>query len=122
MSRATIEITVNAVDAPRAVAFWTAALGYRVRHVRPPYTVLGPPGDSDALLLLVQQVPAHGQGAGSRVHPDLRMADPEAEVQRLVELGATLQGYFDETDRGGGVWWVLHDPEGTPFCICPPRS
>ena len=38
MPGAAVEITVNAVDAPRAVAFWAAALGYRVRHVRPPYT------------------------------------------------------------------------------------
>ena len=121
MTRGAIEITVNAVDAPRAVAFWTAALGYRVRHVRPPYTVLGPPS-GDATLLLVQQVPAHGDSVGSRVHLDLRVPDPEAEVQRLVELGATLQGYLDETHQGGGVWWVLHDPEGTPFCICPARG
>jgi predicted enzyme related to lactoylglutathione lyase len=116
-----VEITVNAVDAPRAVAFWAAVLGYQVRHVRPPYTVLGPAG-GDATLLLVQEVPAHGDGFGSRVHLDLRVADPQAEVQRLVGLGATLQGYLDETDRGGGVWWVMHDPEGTPFCICPARG
>jgi catechol 2,3-dioxygenase-like lactoylglutathione lyase family enzyme len=122
MPCAAIEVTVNAVDAPRAVAFWTAALGYQVRHVRPPYTVLGPPEGGDATLLLVQQVPAHGDGVGSRMHLDLRVADPQAEVQRLVELGATLQGYLDETDRGGGTWWVMHDPEGTPFCICPARG
>jgi len=121
MAATSMEITVNAVDPARAVAFWTAVLGYQIRHVRPPYTVLGPPPGGEGPLLLVQRVPAH-DGAGTRVHLDVRVPRPRDEVRRLVALGATLQGYVDESDQGGGTWWVLHDPEGTPFCVCPSRG
>ena len=116
-----VEVTINAVDPAAVSAFWAAALGYVTHHVRPPYTVLGPPGDGEGILLLVQQIPAH-EGTGTRVHLDLRVTDPRAEVARLVTLGATPQGWFDETDQGGGTWCVLHDPEGTPFCVCPRRD
>lgn len=46
----------------------------------------------------------------NRVHLDLRADDVEAEVDRLVSLGAV------ELHRSG--WWVtLEDPEGNEFCV-----
>lgn len=50
--------------------------------------------------------------AKNRVHLDLRAADVEAEVARLVELGAR-----ELLRRDGGV--VLADPEGNELCIDP---
>jgi Glyoxalase-like domain len=47
-----------------------------------------------------------------RVHLDLHTDDLEAEVARLVGLGAT------EVARHGG-WVVLRDPAGMDFCVCP---
>ena len=47
-----------------------------------------------------------------RVHLDLHTDDLEAEVARLVGLGAT------EVARHGG-WVVLNDPAGMAFCVCP---
>ena len=50
----------------------------------------------------------------NRVHVDLRTSSA-GEVDRLVALGATVIA----TDDGptGGVWTLLHDPEGNEFCM-----
>jgi uncharacterized glyoxalase superfamily protein PhnB len=52
------------------------------------------------------------------IHLDLEVDDLEAEVERLVGLGATVVetksntiGDFTET------WTVLRDPEGNGFCV-----
>jgi predicted enzyme related to lactoylglutathione lyase len=50
----------------------------------------------------------------NRVHVDWRTDDREAEVRRLVELGATAQG---EHEVPGLRWTVLVDPEGNEFCV-----
>ena len=49
------------------------------------------------------------------MHIDLRVRDSEAEVTRLVALGArVLQGPFDDADH----WTtVLADPQGNEFCV-----
>ena len=52
----------------------------------------------------------------NRVHIDFATSDMEAEVKRLVELGAT------ETGRGNFgefEWVVLADPDGNAFCVAP---
>ena len=52
------------------------------------------------------------------IHLDLGDEDPEAELDRLIGLGATLVerkshsiGRFDER------WAVMKDPEGNGFCL-----
>ena len=48
----------------------------------------------------------------NRVHLDLVAVDVEAEIQRLADLGATVQArHTDHT--------VLVDPEGNEFCLSP---
>ena len=50
----------------------------------------------------------------NRMHVDLATRDVEAEIARLVALGAT------EIDRRAGNrtrWVVMNDPEGNEFCI-----
>ena len=50
----------------------------------------------------------------NRVHIDFAAADMEAEVKRLVELGATETG---RNNFGDFEWVVLADPEGNAFCV-----
>lgn len=50
----------------------------------------------------------------NKVHLDLHTADKEAEVTRLVELGARETGRHQ---LPGFDWVVLSDPEGNAFCI-----
>lgn len=66
--------------------------------------------------LLAQRVP-EGKTAKNRLHLDVRVGGREAvagEVDRLVALGATAHGTFDEH---GSFWTVLTDPEGNEFCV-----
>ena len=46
--------------------------------------------------------------------PGRGRSDPEAEVARLVELGATR---VRDTDEFGYRWTVMADPEGNEFCV-----
>jgi hypothetical protein len=51
----------------------------------------------------------------NRIHIDFHSVNMEAEVKRLVDLGAT------ETGRGEAgpdfQWAVLADPDGNAFCV-----
>lgn len=55
----------------------------------------------------------------NRVHLDLRPSDGtrEAEVARLVGLGAVQLADFRRPDGSG--WITLADPEGNEFCVFP---
>jgi hypothetical protein len=66
--------------------------------------------------LLFINVP-EGKVIKNRLHLDLRPVDRtrEAEVARLVELGATEIADFRRPDGGG--WITLTDPEGNEFCV-----
>ncbi|MFD2083482.1 hypothetical protein SAMN05421678_1014 [Actinopolymorpha cephalotaxi] len=80
------------------------------------------PGDPEASIsqpfgptLFFCRVP-EPKSVKNRVHVCLRPAgDPDTEVKRLLEVGATMV-----TDRRSGVdhgWAVLADPEGNEFCV-----
>jgi predicted enzyme related to lactoylglutathione lyase len=67
--------------------------------------------------LLFQRRPK-GSTTDIPIHLDLGAEDPEAELERLQSLGATLVerrshsiGGFEEQ------WAVLKDPEGNGFCL-----
>jgi predicted enzyme related to lactoylglutathione lyase len=118
---ASLEVTIDAVDAEASAAFWQAALGYRRLYDRSPFIALGPPsGDVRPRLVIqrVEEVPP----AKSPVHLDLRVDDPDAEVERLLELGATIRWVVDETELGFIRWTAMADPQGTVFCVCPARE
>jgi predicted enzyme related to lactoylglutathione lyase len=53
------------------------------------------------------------------MHVDFRSDDREAEVERVVALGASRVGEHDEF---GVRWTVLTDPEGNEFCIGEPSG
>ena len=111
-----IEITINTLDRDRAVEFWCAALGYRLRYHRGSYAVLAPSTGAGPQVV-VQAVDPASVGAGG-VHFDLRVADPAATVARLLELGARRRA---DVEDAGRRWTVLTDPDGNPFCVCPSR-
>jgi hypothetical protein len=59
------------------------------------------------------QVP-EGKSAKNRMHPDLITADLEAEVGRLIGLGATREA---DVEMGSTRWTTLQDPEGNEFDV-----
>ena len=98
-------------DVPRAIEFWTKALHYK----------LGYPADVDWAML----VPEEGEGIqlsiakatspkARRHHMDLFAEDRDAEVERLLALGATRKPWNYPPDAD---YVVLQDPDGNPFCV-----
>lgn len=49
-------------------------------------------------------------------HLDFEVDDIEAEQERVIGLGAKLQGDFTNDENYG--WRVYTDPIGHPFCLC----
>ena len=56
--------------------------------------------------------------AKNRMHLDLMAHGVEAEVARLVDLGATRVADVAEY---GFTWTVMADPEGNEFCVAMER-
>jgi Glyoxalase-like domain len=113
-------ISIDCLDPVRLAAFWAEALGWRITSVEPEEVVLEPPVGSleegivpDVLFLPVPE----DRVAKNRLHLDLRPSDQFAEVQRLLELGAT---HVDIGQSNECTWVVLADPEGNEFCVLRP--
>jgi hypothetical protein len=105
-------VTFDCADALVAARFWAAALGSDVDE------------DSTAAKAYVEaagwggpnmwftRVP-EGKTAKNRMHFDLRApGDMDAEVQRLVRLGAEV------VHRYAGLT-AMRDPDGNEFCVEP---
>jgi catechol 2,3-dioxygenase-like lactoylglutathione lyase family enzyme len=101
-------VVMNVSDLDRASAFWSEALGYR-RHPKNP-AFLMPEGASGTRVHLDEE---------DRMHLDLWAddeADQQAQVERLIALGAQRVEweYPDDAD-----FVVLADPEGTSSASSP---
>jgi catechol 2,3-dioxygenase-like lactoylglutathione lyase family enzyme len=117
LSIGTTVITVE--DISRAGDFWRAALGYVDR--RPPsddWVILDPPdrghGATSAASVALS-VSGYPQHYPPRLHLDLYADDQDAEIQRLLGLGARRvdwDGYPPDAD-----YVVLEDTEGNRFCV-----
>jgi predicted enzyme related to lactoylglutathione lyase len=104
-------VTFDAADPPRLAAFWSAALGQPIAQAEPHFALLA--RNAQGIQYLFIKVP-EGKTAKNRMHVDFHTDDLEAEVARLVALGATEQAAHHEQ---GVVWRVLADPEGNEFCV-----
>ena len=83
--------------------------------------VLGPPGQPEkgpVPTLLFLRVPDPTPGK-NRLHLDLNATDrdQDAELQRLLALGATPVDVGQEPLSDTMTWHVLADPEGNEFCL-----
>lgn len=117
-------ITIDAANSYAIAKFWAAALDL----VEDPEDPLNPdshenyvvPRDGNGTGILFINVP-ESKTVKNRIHLDVSAADGdrEAEVQRLVELGATIVDDRFQCDDGTG-WVVLNDPEGNEFCVVGP--
>ena len=106
----------DAHDPHLLATFWRDALGYETEagYDDPDgASIVDPEGVLPAIGWL--RVP-EGKTAKNRVHLDLVSGDAgrDAEVARLVDLGATK---VDDHDEYGHQWTVMHDPEGNEFCV-----
>ncbi|WP_194924524.1 VOC family protein [Catenulispora pinisilvae] len=110
-------ISVDAADPAALGRFWAAALDYRVLIEDEDETVVGADPDTYPGLCFLA-VPEEKAGK-NRLHIDLVPDDRDAEVARLIALGA------QRVDVGQGpdaTWVVLADPEGNEFCVLRPKK
>jgi Glyoxalase-like domain len=118
MTSRLIQWTLDVHDADVMADFWSQALGYDRRRVGEDGSVslLPPRGAPPEVPTLWLQNCAEGKDAKNRNHPDLRPidGDVEAEVARLIELGARRVDVGQTGDEG---FVVLADPEGNEFCV-----
>jgi catechol 2,3-dioxygenase-like lactoylglutathione lyase family enzyme len=103
---------LNVAGLDRATAFWTAALGYVVRHASPTFAVLTDPGRRWSNISL--QRSDAPKGGRNRLHLDLYTKDQLAEVARLESLGATRLPWEYGPDAD---YVVMADPDGNEFCV-----
>jgi glyoxalase superfamily protein len=110
-------VVIDCHDPAVVAAFWEAALGWRRTHDTPDEIALEPPAgtpeDGVAADLLFVRVP-DPKLAKNRLHLDLRPSDQDAEVTRLIALGARRTSVGQGADVS---WVVLADPEGNEFCV-----
>ena len=123
-----LQVVVDCRDPGAQAAFWAEVLGYALEDAGTGdvegdrASIVAPDGPR----VLFQRVPELKYGK-NRVHLDVRAGGPrgtpkavrvplvDAEVARLVALGATHMRTTDERDDYFGV---LRDPEGNEFCVC----
>jgi len=112
-------VVVDCLDHERLAAFWCAVLGYEVvERSQEGWVEIGPPGQPEkgpVPTVLFQTVPDPTPGK-NRLHLDVNATDrdQDAELERLLELGATRA---DVGQAGTEGWHVLADPEGNEFCL-----
>jgi predicted enzyme related to lactoylglutathione lyase len=118
-------VTFDCVDALVVGRFWSAALG---RPLDPKasseYAAIGftgrrtvegwePTAEGADPTWLFVKVP-EAKAAKNRLHLDVTASNVDAEVARVVDLGATRVADMEEY---GYTWTVMMDPEGNEFCV-----
>lgn len=116
-----IAVCIDTSDAGRLAQFYADLTGGEVTGVYPEYgyaaaAVLG-------TTLNFQTVVDYsrpewpGQEHPQQFHLDLRVRDLDAAIAHATRLGASVAAEQPE-----GTWTVMLDPDGHPFCLCPPPA
>jgi predicted enzyme related to lactoylglutathione lyase len=105
------QTNVDARDPSALGRWWRDALGWVVVNDDPGEFEIRPTADRLPGLLFVP-VP-EPKTTKNRLHLDFRPDDQDAEVERLLALGATRA----DVGQGEQSWIVLADPEGNEFCV-----
>ena len=113
-------IVIDCADLDRSARFWAAVLGYAPdRASTGAYRSLQPESGA-GIDVLLQRVP-DVKHQKNRLHLDLRTPDLEAEVGRVLSLGATLLT-SQPVAEDGWRWHILADLDGNEFCVLQPPA
>jgi Glyoxalase-like domain len=112
-------ITFDCADPYALAGFWAEVTGFNEDPENgnapddPEALLVSPGGELNLLFIAVPE----GKASKNRVHLDLMPVDRtrDAEVARLLELGATQVSDHRRPDGTG--WVVLADPEGNELCV-----
>jgi len=105
-------INVDCNDPGRVAAFWAAVFGDEVRGPDDEGVLWIDASDTHPEMLFIA-VP-EAKSVKNRVHLDLRPDDQQAEVERLLGLGARRVDVGQGPDAS---WVVMADVEGNEFCV-----
>jgi hypothetical protein len=109
------QMVVDARDPAGLGRWWQEALGWAVVNDDPEEFEIRPSPHRLPGLLFVR-VP-EPKTVKNRLHVDFRPEDRDAEVERMLGLGASRA----DVGQGDQSWVVLTDPEGNEFCILSSR-
>ena len=106
-------VVINCKDFEQTIAFWQKALGYDEprRAAEGDFAILGDPSGRGPNVS-VQETDELKFGR-NRMHLDLCADDQGAEVDRLLQLGATVH----RVPQGDDDYVIMADPEGKLFCV-----
>jgi predicted enzyme related to lactoylglutathione lyase len=105
------EMCVDAHDVNALSAFWSTVLGWPTEPTEDGDVLLRAPAGEGPDWLFVP-VPDN-KVVKNRIHFDFTPDDQQAEVDRVLALGARPV----DIGQGEQSWVVLADPEGNEFCI-----
>jgi predicted enzyme related to lactoylglutathione lyase len=112
-------IDVDAADPPKLARWWADALGWKIFYEDDnAEEVVITAEDERFPGLIFLRVP-EGKTVKNRLHLDFAPDDRDAEVNRLLGMGATRTDVGQKGDEG---WVVLADPEGNEFCVLSARD
>ncbi|MGW2565787.1 VOC family protein [Streptomyces sp. NPDC001537] len=110
------QVVVDAADPLTLGRWWAEALGWVVVNDAADEYEIRPEKDRLPGLLFVP-VP-EGKTVKNRLHLDFRPNDRDAEVARLLALGAR----HADVGQGEQTWVTMADPEGNEFCVLSSRA
>lgn len=110
------QVVVATKDPVALGQWWREVLGWVVVDDGPVVFEIQPePDRTPGILFLTSQDAKHGH---NRLHIDLRPDDQDAEVERLIAMGARRI----DVGQGDVPWVVLADPDGNEFCVLGARQ
>ena len=115
MTNRLFAVTFDCADAAELGGFWAQTLGQQLDPgAGKAFASIGlHDSGRTELRWCFAQVP-EGKSAKNRMHPDLITGDLEAEVERLIGLGATRKA---DIEMGSTRWTTLLDPDGNEFDV-----
>jgi predicted enzyme related to lactoylglutathione lyase len=106
-------LTMDCSDAAKLATFWSGVLGRPVDDgATEEFAAIGMADHAGRQPFWMFVKVPENKTAKNRFHPDLVTADLDAEVKRVVDLGAVAKDTFEENDAR---WTTLIDPEGNEF-------
>jgi predicted enzyme related to lactoylglutathione lyase len=114
-------VTIDCNEPRRVAEFWAALLDCAVTDPgpdRPGWLRLQPRGP-DGPFMNLQPVDEPRSGK-VRIHVDVLVDDPDAAVERVLELGGSDTGAREVLPRGRIA--IMRDPEGNEFCLLAPPA
>ena len=117
-----VMVVIDCVDLDRSASFWAGVLGYTAGRAGAgggSYRGLEPESGV-GIDMLLKRVP-DVKRQKNRLHLDLRTPDLQAEIERVLGLGATLLT-SQPVAEDGWLWHILADPDGNEFCVLQPPA